>query len=171
MRAASRLRARLDLPFPQGALPACHATNKCSNDLLGIAPDKISTTARRIILPPVSGLGPVRVERGIYGKERTALSVLAISVHFIQADAPIIVSQHCTLFQLKAILHRLICHFCDHLTPFILCGGIRVCVLTRWRQVKEPGQSGSMLPSSTTVLQKGYYAMVQLVLGVDEASI
>ena len=75
------------------------------------------------ILPPVSGLGPVRVERGIYGEERTALSVLGISVHFIQADAPIIVSQHCTLFQFKAILHGLIGHFCDHLPPFILCAG------------------------------------------------
>ena len=43
--------------------------------------------------------------------------------------------------------------------------------LTRWLQVQEPGQSGSMLPSSATVLQKGYYAMVELVLGVDEARI
>lgn len=126
MRAATRLRARLDLPIPKGALPACHATNECSNNLLGITPDKISTTARRIILPPVSGLGPVRVERGIYGEERTALSVLGISVHFIKADAPIIVSQHCTLFQLKAILHGLIGHFCDHLPPFILCAGIHI---------------------------------------------
>ena len=126
VRAASRLLARLDLPFPKGALAACHATNKCSNDLLGIASDKISATARRIILSPVSGLGPVRVERGIYCEEGTTLSVLGISVHFIQADAPIIVSQHCTLFQLKAILHRLIGHFCDHLPPFILCAGIHI---------------------------------------------
>ena len=171
MRAASRLLARLDLPFPKGALPANHATNICSNDLLGIATNEISATARGIILSPISRLGPVSVERGIYREERTALSVLGISVHLIQADALTIVRHHCTLFQLKAILHRLICNFCYDLTPFILCGGIRVCALTRWRQVKEPGQSGSMLPSSTTVLQKGYYAVVELVLGVDEASI